>query len=53
MAYLFNSPKIENFRDICQTLKCMIHELEVEFLGYIISCKRLSMDLKKFQTILD
>ena len=33
--------------------KCMFHKPEVEFLGYIILGKGLSMDPKKIQTILD
>jgi hypothetical protein len=33
--------------------KCVFHQLQVDFLGYIISREGLSMDPKKIQTILD
>jgi hypothetical protein len=33
--------------------KCVFHQLNVNFLGYIISNNGLSMDLKKIQTIIN
>ncbi len=33
--------------------KCVFHQPQVEFLGYIISGKGLSMDPKKIQTVID
>jgi hypothetical protein len=33
--------------------KCVFHQLQVEFLGYIISTEGLSIDPKKIQTIME
>jgi hypothetical protein len=33
--------------------KCVFHQPQVEFLGYIISSEGLSMDPKKIQTIME
>jgi len=33
--------------------KCVFHTIEVEFLGYIISNNKISMDAKKIQAVVD
>jgi hypothetical protein len=47
---------LEKFRDVglyAKLEKCVFYQLQVEFLGYIISGKGLSMDPKKIQTIIE
>jgi len=45
--------KLRDARLYAKLEKCVFHQLQVEFLGYIISNKGLLMDLKKIQVIKD
>jgi hypothetical protein len=43
---------LQKLRD-AKLKKCVFHQSQVEFLGYIISGEGLSMDPKKIQTIME
>jgi hypothetical protein len=45
--------KLRNIRLYAKLEKCIFHQPQLEFLGYIISGKGLSMDPKKIQTIME
>ena len=45
--------KVRNIGLYAKLKKCVFHQLQVEFLGYIISGEGIFMDPKKIQTVLE